>query len=292
MTEAAAGAGGNAGAGDGAAAGAAGAGAGAAAPETPWHGIPATDAEGTAWITNKGWKTPADAVKGYRGVEALVGRDPSTLLVMPRADDPAGLRAAMARFGLPETADKYEFAKPPEGLTPDAGYEAWARSTFHEVGIPAPMVKALTAKHNEYVAAQLAKQESDYNVQVGIDKKALLSEWGGGHERMMNAAQTAAKALGFDAKMIDAIEKEKGYAGTWKFFADLGKKMGEDGFVTGADKGGQFGAALTPAEAKAEWEKMKLDPTTLAALNDKQHPGNKAAVAKKSSLFSIMYPEK
>ena len=290
MSDAGAGAGtGDAGAGAGAGAGTGDAGAGA--PAAAWHGIPATDAEGLAYIANKGWKSGADAVKSYQGAEKLIGKDPSTLIALPRADDPAGFRAAMAKFGLPETPDKYEFAKPPEGMPVDAGYETWARGTFHEVGVPAPMVKALTAKHNEYVKGMLEQQAKDYAIQVAADKQALLSEWKGGHERMLNAAKTAAKSLSFTPEMIDGIEKTAGYAGTWKFFASLGQKMGEDGFAHSDGKGADFGAQMTPAEAKAEWEKMKLDLATVAALKDKMHPGYKAATAKKGSLFQIMYPE-
>ena len=172
----------------------------------------------------------------------------------------------------------------------DESYLAWARTTFHELGLPTQTVKALSAKHSAYVASAIAQQEKDYNRSVEADKKALLGEWKAGHERMLNAAKTAAKALGFTPDMIDGIEKTAGYAGTWKFFAELGKKMGEDGFVTGGDKG-TFSGQMTPAEAKGEWEKMKIDPTTVAALKDKMHPGHKAAKAKQDNLFKIMYPE-
>jgi hypothetical protein len=258
------------------------------APAQPaWHGY--TEPADVEYVKNKGWQGAPDAVKGYREVEKLIGRDPSTLLVMPRADDPAGLRSVFSKLGLPETADKYEFAKPPEGVTPDASYEKFARDTFHKIGLLPNQVKELTGAHNNYVKEVLTKQESDYNLSVETDKKALIAEWKGGHERMMNAAKTAANALGFDADMIDGIERAKGYAGTWKFFAELGKKMGEDGFVASGDTTG-FSGTLTPAEAKSQWEAMKLDATAIAALKDVSHPGHKAAKAKQDSLFKVMYP--
>ena len=256
----------------------------------PWHGIPETDAEGVAYVGNKGWKSPADVINSYKGAEKLIGRDPSTLIPVPRADDPAGFRAVMAKLGLPETPDKYEFAPMPDGMKADDGYVAWARETFHKTGLTAAQVKALTGEHNAYVAATLAQQEKDYGLRVAADKKALLAEWGGGHERMMSAAKSAATSLGFTPEMIDAMEKSVGYAGTYKFFADLGKKMGEDGFVAGGDKA-KFTGQLTPDEAKAEWEKMKLDPTMIAALKDRMHPGHDAAAKKQKDLFAVMYPQ-
>jgi hypothetical protein len=105
----------------------------------------------------------------------------------------------------------------------------------------------------------------------------------------MSAAQAAAKGLGFKPEMIDAIERTVGYAGTWKFFADLGSKMGEDNFVTGGDKTRSFGG-VTPEEAKAQWEAMKIDPVAVAALKDTQHPGHAASTKKQADLFKIMYP--
>ncbi len=292
MSNAAAGTDAGAGAEAGTDAGAgAGAGAGSGAPAAAWHGLPETDAAGLAYVANKGWKGPQDVIKSYQGAEKLIGRDPSMLIPVPAADDAVGFRSVMTKLGLPESPDKYEFAAPPDGLTVDKTYETWARSTFHEIGLPAPVVKALTAKHNEFIANAQAQAAKDYELSVQADKKALLAEWKGGHERMLNAAKTAAKTLGFTPEMIDGIERTVGYAGTWKFMAALGVKMGEDGFATSGDGSKQFGAQQTPDEAKAEWEKMKLDPTTLAALKDKNHPGHKAAAAKKSALFQIMYPE-
>ena len=255
---------------------------------TPWHGI--TEPEVASYVENKGWKAPADVIKSYQGAEKLIGRDPSTLLPIPRADDPAGFRSVMAKLGLPETPEKYEFAKA-DGITPDEGYVGWAKNTFHKVGMTAAQVKELTAEHNAYVAAQLKQQETDYNLAVDADKKALLAEWKGGHERMMTAAKTAVAALGFTQPMIDAMERTVGYAATMKHFAELGQKLGESSFSSGATKTNTFGPTMAPAEAKAEWEKMKADPVMVAALKDTNHPNHKSAKEKQTQLFAVMYPE-
>lgn len=255
----------------------------------PWHGQ--TEPDAVAYVQNKGWQSAADVVKSYQGAEKLIGRDPNTLLVMPRADDPEGFRAVMTKLGLPESPDKYEFAKA-EGLPVDAGYEKWSRDTFHKLGLPASVVKALTAEHNAYVKGVLEQQTKDYEQRVAADKSALVAEWRDGHERMMNAAQSAAKNLGFTGEMIDALEKSIGYAATMKFFANMGQKMGEDGFVTsGEGKPGKFGQGLTPAEAKAEWDAMKADPVMSKALFDPTHPAHAQAKARQERLFKTMYPD-
>lgn len=258
-------------------------------PAAAWHGY--TAPEDVAWVTNKGWQAPADAVRSAREAEKLIGRDPNTLLTIPKANDPDAFRAVMSKLGLPETADKYEFDKP-EGLAIDDKYQTWARGTFHKLGMPAPMVKELTKEHNAYIKATLAQQDTDYKLSVESDKKALLAEWRGGTERMMAAAKTAATALGFDQDAIDAIERHYGYAKTMKLFAGLGQKLGDDSFVSQDGKGGgKFADTMTPEEAKIEWGSMQADPVMKAALLDANHPKNAEAKAKQAKLFAIMYPE-
>ena len=265
-----------------------------AVPATPppaWHGLPDTDPAALAYVANKGWKTPADVIQSYQGAERLIGRDPNTLLTIPKADDPAALRGVLSKLGLPETPDKYEFAKPPDGIAQDENYVTFARGAFHDIGLLPSQATRLTDLHNQYVANVLQKQASDYALSVETDKKALLAEWGGGHERMVSAAKTAAKALGFDEKTINAIEQEKGYAGTWRFFADLGKKLGEPGFVN-SDGGRNFSnATLTPDEARIQWQQLQNDPVWKKEAADRTHPNHDAATKKQKALFAIMYPE-
>lgn len=268
------------------AAAAAAAGGGAAKPE--WHGY--TEQADLDYVKNKGFTSGADALKGYREAEKFIGKDPSTLLQIPRADDPSGLLAVLDRLGRPATADKYEFAKPPEGIKPDEGYQTWARGTFHEIGLLPGQVKTLTEKHNAYVAEQMKQAETDYNASVEADKKTLAAEWRNGHDRMMGMAKAAAKTLGFDEALIEGIERSKGYAGTWKFFATLGQKMGEPGFVA-SNGTPKFDGALTPQEASAEWDKMKNDPIVMKALLDKTHPDNAKHQKRQNDLYAIMYPQ-
>src|SRR5574341_2004499 len=160
--------------------------------QAPWHGFAETDTAGVEYVEGKGWQGPQDVLKSYRSAEKLIGRDPSTLLVMPRADDPAGLLAVFDRLGRPADAAKYEFAKPKSAAL-DEGYVKWARGTFHKLGLTASQVKALSAEHNAYVEGIVAQRQKDYNLSVETDKVALRNEWRDGHERNMLAAESAAK---------------------------------------------------------------------------------------------------
>lgn len=273
--------------GDAGAAGASGAGGtGGGAP--PWHGL--TDPDAVSYITNKGWQGPADVIKSYQGAEKLIGRDPTTLLQMPRADDPDGMRAVFTKLGLPDSPDKYDMKV---GLPKDAQVnDDFAKSmqgVLHKAGVTDVQAKTLVAEYNAMQLAAIEQQATDYNLNVAADKQALLDEWKGGHDRMMNRAKTAAQTLGFTPELIDAVEKQVGYAKTYKMFADIGAKLGEDGLVT-AGKTADFNAQLTPAEAKAQWDATKLDPNFTKALMDKSHPGHKVAQEKQNRLFAVMYP--
>lgn len=269
-----------------AAAAAAAAGAGA---KPAWHGIAETDTAGVQYVTNKGWQSPADVIKSYQGAEKLIGRDPTTLLTLPRADDPAGFLGVMDKLGRPADPAKYEFDQPKD-LQLDQGYMDWAKGAFHKVGLTGAQAKTFTTEHNAYVRGVLAKQENDYNISVDADKKALLDEWKGGHERLMSSAQNTAKALGFTEPMIEAMERTVGYKDTMKFFAELGKKMSEDGFVSQQTRQNSFTGMLTPAEASSQWDAMKMDPNQMAALRDTKHPGHAVAQKKQTDLFKAMHP--
>lgn len=278
-------------AGTGGAAGAAGtggaAGAGGAAA-APWHGQ--TDPAAVSYVQNKGWQNPGDVIKSYQGAEKLIGRDPNTLLALPKDGDQAAVRGVLGKLGLPESGDKYEFDSI-DGVDMDKEYVAWARGTYHRIGLLPGQVKELSKAHAEYVKAATEKQVKDYQLSLHADRQTLLTEWGAGHERMMAAAKHAAQGLGFTAEIIDAIERSVGYANTWKFFGNLGQRMGEDKFVSGDVVDKKFNTGITPAEAAARWEEMKADKTIIESLKNPMHPNHEANKAKQRQLFKIMHPE-
>jgi hypothetical protein len=257
----------------------------------PWHGIPETDTTGLEYVKNKGWQAPADVIKSYQGAEKLIGRDPNSLVVLPRADDADGTRALLAKLGLPEKPDAYDMKV---GLPKEAKVdEAFAKSMqgiFHKAGLTASQAKVLAGDYNAMLVAQAEQAEKDYTLNVQADKQALLDEWRGGHDRMMNRAKAAAATLGFTPELVDAIEKHMGYAKTYKLLAEMGGKLGEDNLRTPDSKTPGFEGKMTPDEAKAEWNAKQLDPNFMAALKDKTHPGHKGAQETQTKLFGIMYP--
>jgi hypothetical protein len=209
---------------------------------------------------------------------------------MPRPDDTAGQRALYAKLGMPESADKYDF-KAPEGVQLDEGRMTWAKQAAHAAGLSQKQFEQFAAAEIQYHQEQAAAQAKEYEAYVAADRAELQKEWGVGFDKKMVQAKAAAAGLGIKGEVIDGIESVLGFSGTMKLFADLGMKMGEDGFVTPEARATGFNAILTPEEAKVQWEQKLLDANFKGALLDRTHPGHKAAAAEQQRMFKLMFPE-
>ena len=125
--------------------------------ETPWHGL--TDPDAVAYIQNKGWTGPADVIKSYQGAEKLIGRSPDQLLVLPRADDPDGMRQVFQKLGLPEKPDAYDMKL---GLPKEAKIdETFAKSmqqVLHKANITKSQADTLIGEYNTMLANAAAQQ--------------------------------------------------------------------------------------------------------------------------------------
>lgn len=264
--------------------------ASAAAPAATWYDPHIPDPETRAFVAKKGWTDVNNVVKSYQGVEKLIGRDPDTLLTLPKEGDVDGERAMWTKLGLPADDKGYPIKDWAGDLPTEDEYNGAIAKMFHGASITTKQAEKFVKAHNEYIKGRMDAKAKEYEQAVATDKQALLSEWKGGHERMLNVAQGAAKSLGFTEAAFDGIEKAIGYSATMKLFVDIGKKLGEDKFIDAGTRETNFTGMLTPEQAKQAWESMKVDPGVSAALRDKFHPGHKAAVEKQTRLFSVMYP--
>jgi hypothetical protein len=114
-------------------------------------------------------------------------------------------------------------ARRAEGRAPNAPFQTWAKTRSTRSACCRRRRRS-SRRYNKFLAEQSTALETDYKTKVTADKQALLKEWGAGHERMMNVAQGAAKALGFSGEMIDALEQTVGYAATMKFFSSSARR--------------------------------------------------------------------
>jgi hypothetical protein len=256
--------------------------------QAPWHGQ--TDPDAVAYIGNKGWKDVNGLLGSYRAAEKMIGRDPETILARPADGDEAGWAKFYDKVGRPASPDKYDLRGGlPEGAQIDDAFMKNMATMFHKHGLTAAQAAGIAKEFNASQIAAAQQADNDARTSLSTDKADLLKAWGGGYERMMNSAQTAVAALGFTKAEVDAIEGVIGYKGVMEKFAALGQKLTDPSFVT-ADGGARFGDTQTPAEAKAEIEKLKMDPGFKAALHGgPMHPGKKAASEKWTKLHQVAY---
>jgi len=260
----------------------------APAPAPAWHGL--TDPADIAHLDNKGWKSPQDIYRAYRGAETLIGKDPSSVVPIPRAGDVAGFDQLFNRLGRPDSPDKYDLkAGLPDGTQADDGFMKEIGGLFHKSGLTGDQAKAVAAGYNAIATARQKQAETDALANVTADKQTLQREWGSGYERQLTIAKMAVQELGFTQEEIGAMESAIGYRAVMQRFAELGKRLSDPKFARG-DGQPRFDGTLTPAEAGEEIRKMKMDEAFVKSLQDRSHAAHKENKAKWSRLHEIAYP--
>ncbi len=228
-----------------------------AGDNTPAHwsaGI--SDAELKGWVENKGFhqKDVSEVAKSYRNLEKLMGAEKAgrTVEIPTNPDDQSQMDSFYNRLGRPESPDKYELAFPKEGG--DEKFAAWAKGTFHKLGLTAKQAKALSEEWNGFVGGKATESVEAYQSSVATDEATLKKEWGAAYDNKIKTAKIAARQFvtgaGMDADVVDRLEDAMGYGNLMKFFSSIGEKIGEDNFVAGDTSAG-FGT-LTPGQAKSK----------------------------------------
>ena len=246
--------------------------------------LPAFDEDARAMLANKGWDKDFGGIvnmaSSYRELERSVGGR----VRIPDEGDEKGWNDLFGKLGRPEAAEGYEF-KPDEGVSVDPGMENWFKAQAHEAGLSQAQASKLYGEWNKFVGAHEARAEEERTQQFSAANDALKREWGEAYQANITKAAQASAALGFDAKVVDAIEDAIGFAATMKLFSGLGDKFSaEDGFVQpnggGANPNGGMGASMTPAQARDEKLSLLADPAFSARYNN----GDPAAVGHISRL--------
>lgn len=239
----------------------------------------------------KGWKEPADAVQAYKHAQSLLGvQDPErSLLRLP--SDPEDAEAwgkVYERLGRPAKPDDYELVDPHGYISNDPDYAGWLKQTAHQLGLSAKQAKQLSEAMSGYTHQRMERHQTDYAVQVDAEKEALRKEWGAAADQNVTIAKRAAAEFGLDDATVDALESALGFGKLMRFMHQIGTRIGEDSFVGGD---ALAGGAMSPAQARAELDSLKIDKEFMAALFDKRHPGHAAAVERKQRLVRYMHPE-
>lgn len=218
------------------------------------------------WVQAKGFKDGMSAAESAYNLEKMIGFDRAgRTVVVPDADStPEQIAAFNAKIGVPDSADGYSLPVP-EGQ--DGAFAKQAAQWMHEAGVPAKAGEAIAAKWNEYVAAQQAAVDQQFEAKSAADFESLKSEWGAAYNQNSELAKRAAAQFipgspEDRARILDGLERVMGTGALMKMFASIGGGLGEARMV-----GGDTSGVMTPAQANqriaelksnAEWTKAYL----------------------------------
>lgn len=234
--------------------------------------------EDKAFVANKGWKDPANVIRGYRDLEKMRGVPAERLLRMPEDGAPQDeFDQFYSKLGRPDTPDGYEMPK--EG---DQDFQKWARSTFHKMGIPAKAAKGLIEAYNNYAAERIKASTEDAQFKIQNERRELEKDWGARMAYNEQQAARAAQALNMQPEQVDALENVLGHAGVMKMFHQISEKLSEDAFVGGNGGGSDV---LTPAQAQMKIAELKSDKD----FRHKLLNGDLAAKRKMDELHMMAY---
>ncbi|MCK4958879.1 MAG: hypothetical protein KAT00_05755 [Planctomycetes bacterium] len=238
-------------------------------------------------VQNKGWGGIGAMLDSYTHAEKMIGADPSTILRMPTEQTAESMGEIYNRLGRPETADGYDFGLPES----EKAVADFLRGSAHKHGFSKSQAEGFAKELLEFTTTANTDANDAAKIQADQDAVDLKKSWGAKHDENLSVAKAAANEFGLDKGTINKLESVLGFKETMELFQNIGSKIGEHGFENGDGGDGGFGNAMTPAQATAEWSTLQLDKSFVDALLDPSNPGNKAALAKKTTLFKYMHPE-
>lgn len=152
----------------------------------------------------KGWKTPADAVNAYMGVESKLGVDPSQYIALPTGkEDLAGILRLRQAIGVPETPDGYD--------TAIFGFEEGAASELlphaikwaHAASLNQDQFETFVNSYAEYEAASTAETTEALRAQNQEQLEKVLGEWGEQADENLARVKRFVEKNGFDAGQLE-----------------------------------------------------------------------------------------
>lgn len=195
-------------------------------------------------VEAKQWKSPDDAIKSYRDLEAHA----SKALTVPGADATAeDWNAFYGKLGRPESPDKYELKLNTEAVPQDFPYDEKSAIEFrtwaHETGLTPQQAQSL---HDKFVGQQANVFTSTLEQRAqaeGDAHRAITTQWGDpdteGYKHNLEYTSRAISQLGLKDSLVkggilspqgSVLDPKVAFA-----LAKVGKEMyGEDSTATHA----------------------------------------------------------
>jgi len=220
--------------------------------------------------------------------EKLIGSMGGKPLLAP---EPGKLNDWMAKnaetLGVPKAAAEYQWNKPKlaDGMEFDAALEERFRDFAHKRALPGEMFQDFADFGAEVITGFQSQAMAKVQQEATEMQAELTQSWGKDFARNREVAQFAARQLGLDGKIVDALARENGNAATLQLLHAVGAKMEGATLISGD------GATVTGAkdQAKVELSRLETDAGFSKAFTDASHPGHRDAVEKHERLMKIIH---
>lgn len=189
--------------------------------------------------------------KSYIELQSLMGQ--SKVAIPKDENDGVAWGLYDTAFGIPETADKYDL-KAPDGVSLDE-FKTLMKANHIPQGVAQKLLDAHLGEFDRYEQAMAQKAEAEH----AQAEKDLKQEWGVAYEeKMTKAAKFLEKMSGSKEEYDYFLSKIGNDTRFIKFLARMGDSVSEG--TLGGLEGQVQGFSKTPAEAKAEFDRIMADP--------------------------------
>lgn len=199
----------------------------------------------------------AEVAKSYVNLEKLLGHEKIPLPKGP--EDVEGISAFNKAIGVPDAPEKYNLpdAKMPVGSESVSFDKGTFQQVMHKYGLTPQQAAGLWKEYGSMMGESYNKMTQSYSAQLDQNINALRKEWGDAYAANVELADMAISRLAENQEQGDWLTATlaKNPHGL-KWAAKVGNLLAEN-------KVGDFQYkrfSMTPAEAKNEVARIKLDP--------------------------------
>jgi len=211
-------------------------------PTQWWSGL---DDVHKGHVQSKGWDKldPAAAAvaaaQAHREAQQYVGAPASELLRIPKQEDAAGQVAFWEKLGAQKDKAGYKLddVKYADGTPLKPALVDSLTAAAAELHMPVEMFTRFATKVVQYQEGEQKAELASRQVAIQAEREKLATNWGAQADVNKFVAGRAVAALNIPPEAVTALENAAGYAATMEMFRDLGVRLGEAKFVTGASGG-------------------------------------------------------
>jgi hypothetical protein len=208
------------------------------------------------------FKSPEAMAKSYLELSTLLGHEK---VALPKDEnDTVAIQHLNKVLGVPEEPTGYELKDPqaPEGLEEMVFGMDQFKAMAHKRGLTNKQAEGVMEDYVGMLGEIQKKIQSEYAENVKATKNDLMKEWGLAFDTKVRMAQAVMNKYAGSKEEFDALNAAMGNnPATLKFLSWVGENFSEGSIGDIGTSTSQF--TKTPAQAKAEYDKIMSDPNDI-----------------------------